>query len=234
MEFDGEHDDFIGQYATSRREPDLSIGWLGDDQDDVSFKTQTVVEIGVSQTDESLREARDLYLWGTQNIQRVILVRVKETPKYSSATLRDIDLDRWEEGAFAYTTISHAGPVNCQNNQYVRALKVVWEGWERGPTTGQAVKVRPPDDARIVVEEPFGPIVPLLTWKSEDDVVRRANNTKMGLGASVWSKDLDQASRIARQLEAGSVWVNAHQEGDPNRGSIDTRTNLSSYFALLI
>ncbi|KPI41522.1 putative aldehyde dehydrogenase [Cyphellophora attinorum] len=75
---------------------------------------------------------------------------------------------------------------------------------------------RPAEDSRIVTEEPFGPIVPLLTWKDEDDVVKRANNTKMGLGASVWSKDLDEAARIAKQLDAGSVWVNTHLEVDPH------------------
>ncbi len=44
---------------------------------------------------------------------------------------------------------------------------------------------RPPENSRIVIEEPFGPIVPLMTWSSEEDVIKRANNTKMGLGASV-------------------------------------------------
>merc|ERR1711939_190702 len=74
----------------------------------------------------------------------------------------------------------------------------------------------PADDSRIATEEPFGPIVPLMTWTDEDDVIARANNTKMGLGASVWSNDLEEASRIARQLDAGSVWVNTHLELDPN------------------
>ncbi|PGH19834.1 hypothetical protein AJ80_03751 [Polytolypa hystricis UAMH7299] len=73
---------------------------------------------------------------------------------------------------------------------------------------------RPADDSRIVTEEPFGPIVPLMTWSDEADVIERANNTHLGLGASVWSNDLDQASRIARQLDAGSVWVNTHLEID--------------------
>lgn len=68
----------------------------------------------------------------------------------------------------------------------------------------------PPEKSRIVVEEPFGPIVPLLKWKDEADVIARANDTKMGLGSSVWSKDLDRAKRIGEQLEAGSVWINAH------------------------
>ncbi|OQU95929.1 hypothetical protein CLAIMM_02084 [Cladophialophora immunda] len=75
---------------------------------------------------------------------------------------------------------------------------------------------RPAEDSRIVTEEPFGPILPLLAWSEENDVIARANNTRMGLGASVWSNDLEEANRIARQLEAGSVWVNTHIELDPN------------------
>jgi acyl-CoA reductase-like NAD-dependent aldehyde dehydrogenase len=54
----------------------------------------------------------------------------------------------------------------------------------------------------------IGPIVPILSWKTEDEVVARANNTKMGLGASVWSSNSDEAERIARRLEAGNVWIN--------------------------
>ncbi|KAL2848866.1 Aldehyde/histidinol dehydrogenase [Aspergillus pseudoustus] len=74
---------------------------------------------------------------------------------------------------------------------------------------------RPPDDARIVVEEPFGPIVPILTWEKEEEVIKRANNTTMGLGASVWSKDKVRGKRIAEQLEAGTVWINTHLEPSP-------------------
>ncbi|KAI9872475.1 MAG: hypothetical protein M1830_001577, partial [Pleopsidium flavum] len=43
-----------------------------------------------------------------------------------------------------------------------------------------------------------------------EDVIERANNSKMGLGASVWSADFDRATRMAKQMEAGSVWVNSH------------------------
>ena len=70
----------------------------------------------------------------------------------------------------------------------------------------------PPDTARIVQEEPFGPIVPLLQWTDEEDVISRANDTRFGLGASVWSQDLKRGERMARRLEAGSVWVNMHFE----------------------
>ncbi|CAG7562060.1 unnamed protein product [Fusarium equiseti] len=74
----------------------------------------------------------------------------------------------------------------------------------------------PPDDSKIVVEEPFGPIVPLLKWSSEDEVLDRANDSKCGLGASVWCKDLDRAERMARCLSAGSVWINSHFDVAPN------------------
>jgi acyl-CoA reductase-like NAD-dependent aldehyde dehydrogenase len=57
--------------------------------------------------------------------------------------------------------------------------------------------------------------VPFLKWSTEDEVISRANDTKMGLGASVWTKDLVQGRRIASQLQAGSVWVNAHLEVSP-------------------
>ncbi|KAL4863381.1 hypothetical protein BDV12DRAFT_29040 [Aspergillus spectabilis] len=74
---------------------------------------------------------------------------------------------------------------------------------------------RPPENSRIVVEEPFGPIVPLLSWKTEEEVISRANDTRMGLGASVWTNDLDKAARVARELQAGTVWVNTHFDLSP-------------------
>lgn len=73
-----------------------------------------------------------------------------------------------------------------------------------------AIIDNPPEDSRIVQEEPFGPIIPLLKWTNEEDVLERANAGKNGLGASVWSKDLVRAERMARELSAGSVWVNSH------------------------
>ena len=68
----------------------------------------------------------------------------------------------------------------------------------------------PPEDSRVVTEEPFGPILPALKWSDEEDVIAKANDTKMGLGASVWSADIERATRMAKRLEAGSVWVNSH------------------------
>lgn len=74
----------------------------------------------------------------------------------------------------------------------------------------------PPDDSSIVTDEPFGPIVPVLKWKEDGDVIKRANAPSHGLGASVWSKDVARARRIGDQLEAGSIWINTHFELAPN------------------
>jgi acyl-CoA reductase-like NAD-dependent aldehyde dehydrogenase len=66
------------------------------------------------------------------------------------------------------------------------------------------------DDARLVREEPFGPVLPLLKFSDVDDVIERANNSPYGLGASVWSRDIYQANQIANRIESGSVWINHH------------------------
>jgi acyl-CoA reductase-like NAD-dependent aldehyde dehydrogenase len=75
----------------------------------------------------------------------------------------------------------------------------------------------PPEDSRIVQEEPFGPILPLLRWTDEDDVVARANDTQWGLGASVWSTDLGAAHRIAEHIDAGTVWINEVHQYSPHQ-----------------
>ncbi|PSR82644.1 aldehyde dehydrogenase domain-containing protein [Coniella lustricola] len=74
----------------------------------------------------------------------------------------------------------------------------------------------PSDEARIVGEEPFGPILPVLRWTDKDEVIRRVNAFETGLGASVWSQDTAKATEIANELEAGSVWVNSHFTVAPN------------------
>jgi acyl-CoA reductase-like NAD-dependent aldehyde dehydrogenase len=65
----------------------------------------------------------------------------------------------------------------------------------------------PPEDSRIVQEEPFGPILPLLKWSDEADVIARANDTIYGLGASVWGKDLEAVERIAGLRRAQAIWA---------------------------
>lgn len=66
----------------------------------------------------------------------------------------------------------------------------------------------PPDDARCVVEEAFGPVLPLLRYKTIPEVIERANNSEFGLAASVWGRDLKQAREVAQRIQAGTVWIN--------------------------
>ncbi|KAK3713390.1 hypothetical protein LTR37_008582 [Vermiconidia calcicola] len=73
----------------------------------------------------------------------------------------------------------------------------------------------PPNDSRIIQEEPFGPIVPTQPWSDEEEVIKRANNSLAGLGACVWGKDVERAERIGKRLQAGSVFVNSWEKPTP-------------------
>ena len=66
----------------------------------------------------------------------------------------------------------------------------------------------PPEDARIVAEEQFGPVMPLMKFSTEEEVIERANNSDYGLAGAVWTKDVEKGVRIAEQLETGTVWIN--------------------------
>ena len=72
------------------------------------------------------------------------------------------------------------------------------------------------DGVRLVDEEQFGPVLPLIKYSDGDDVIRRANATTYGLGASVWSSDTKRAHKVASQIEAGTVWINKHLDMAPH------------------
>jgi acyl-CoA reductase-like NAD-dependent aldehyde dehydrogenase len=65
-------------------------------------------------------------------------------------------------------------------------------------------------DMRIMREEIFGPVVPIVVVDSEEEAVALANDSEFGLGASVWTADRAKGERLAAQLEAGMVWINDH------------------------
>ena len=66
------------------------------------------------------------------------------------------------------------------------------------------------DEMRIMKEEIFGPVVPIIVVGSEEEALQRANDSNFGLGASVWTKDRAKGERIARRIESGMVWINDH------------------------
>lgn len=97
-----------------------------------------------------------------------------------------------EEGKKAGKLIMGGGPSEHKNGFFV-------------PPT---VFLDTSEDARVMKEEIFGPVVHINTFKDEDEVVAKANDTEYGLYAAVYTKDVSRALRMARKLESGSVGVN--------------------------
>ncbi|MCP5391102.1 MAG: aldehyde dehydrogenase family protein [Sphingomonadaceae bacterium] len=73
----------------------------------------------------------------------------------------------------------------------------------------------PPEDARIVAEEQFGPVMPLMKFSTEEEVIARANASDYGLAGAVWTGNPDKGVEIAEQLETGTVWVNEYLHLSP-------------------
>jgi aminomuconate-semialdehyde/2-hydroxymuconate-6-semialdehyde dehydrogenase len=63
-------------------------------------------------------------------------------------------------------------------------------------------------DCRVNQEEIFGPVVSIIPFENEEEVIQQANSTAYGLSASLWTRDVNRAHRMAERLEAGTVWVN--------------------------
>jgi acyl-CoA reductase-like NAD-dependent aldehyde dehydrogenase len=73
-----------------------------------------------------------------------------------------------------------------------------------------AIVVDPKHSLKIVTEEQFGPVIPVIPFDSEDEAIRMANDTWAGLAGSVWTADPAAADRVGGQLQCGYVWVNDH------------------------
>jgi acyl-CoA reductase-like NAD-dependent aldehyde dehydrogenase len=118
------------------------------------------------------------------------------------------------------------GPI--QNaSQYHKALGYLEDARASGtiiaggePVPGPGYFIRPTivrdilDSARLVREEQFCPVLPVLSYDDLDDAIERANATDYGLGATVWGRDLERAFDVAMRIEAGTVWINEHMVFD--------------------
>ena len=84
--------------------------------------------------------------------------------------------------------------------------------WAKGAWAAPTVFTDCTDEMRVVKEEIFGPVMSVLAFDDEEEVIRRANNTKYGLAAGVFSESLNRAHRVIHQLEAGICWINTWGE----------------------
>jgi aldehyde dehydrogenase (NAD(P)+) len=157
-----------------------------------------------------------------QDIFQTFLAKFKEAVETTSKIG-----DQWDENTFQ-------GP-QVTRTQYERILSYIEAAKKDGATvvTGGAAHtpadeknkngyfVQPTvfsgvsDSLAIVREEVFGPVVVILPFADEEEAVKRANNTTYGLGAAVFTRDLERAHRVAAEIEAGMVWVNSSQDCDP-------------------
>ncbi|MGI9590402.1 MAG: aldehyde dehydrogenase family protein [Myxococcota bacterium] len=72
------------------------------------------------------------------------------------------------------------------------------------------------DGVRLVDEEQFGPVLPLVRYRDVDDAIARANASHFGLSASIWSSDIARATDLAGEIECGTAWINQHVNIVPN------------------
>jgi betaine-aldehyde dehydrogenase len=78
------------------------------------------------------------------------------------------------------------------------------QGYFFRPTIFGEVK----NEMRVAQEEIFGPVVSVITFRDEDDLIKQANDTIYGLSAGIWTRDITRAHRFAREIKAGVVWIN--------------------------
>ncbi|HWK65418.1 MAG TPA: betaine-aldehyde dehydrogenase [Rhizobiaceae bacterium] len=89
------------------------------------------------------------------------------------------------------------------------------QGFERGFFIEPTIFTGVTDTMRIAREEIFGPVMSVLTFSEEDEVIARANDTPFGLSAGVFTRDLPRAHRVAGELQAGNCWINTYNLTPP-------------------
>ncbi|KAK4242563.1 aldehyde dehydrogenase domain-containing protein [Achaetomium macrosporum] len=130
--------------------------------------------------------------------------------------------DPFEETTFQGPQVTRA--------QYERVLSYIKSGQEEGativlggepaPQNGKGFFIAPTvftdvkPTMKIFQEEIFGPCVAIVKFSSEEDAIQLANDTKYGLGSALFTRDLTRAHRVAREIEAGMVWINSSNDSD--------------------
>ena len=85
------------------------------------------------------------------------------------------------------------------------------------------------DDNPLIAEETFGPVRAILRYADIEEAISQVNNTRYGLGNSVWGTDLERATAVAARLESGTTWVNQHFACPPTSPSVDANSPASGW-----
>lgn len=123
---------------------------------------------------------------------------------------------------------THLGPlvnkaaveqIENQVNDAVDKGATILTGGKRGKGKGYfyepTVLINTTKEMKVVREEVFGPVAPIIVVRDEEEAIKVANTTEFGLGGSVWTRDLERGKKIARQLECGCAFVNSFVKSDP-------------------
>lgn len=175
--------------------------------------------------DADLDRAANACVWGAfansgqvcASVERVYALapvydRLVEKIVDRARRLRQGDPLRGDTDVGAMTDAGQIEIIEKQVEEAVRRGAKVVVGGKRGPGPGQffepTVIVDATDDMEVVREETFGPVLPILRADSEEDAIRRANDSIYGLNAYVFTRDREKGRRIAEKLEAGTVMIN--------------------------
>ncbi|HLT53857.1 MAG TPA: aldehyde dehydrogenase [Flavobacteriaceae bacterium] len=125
-------------------------------------------------------------------------------PSEASTNLGAVVSKPHMEKVLSYIEIAktEGGTILCGGNQ------VTVEGYENGYYLEPTVIEVATDDCRVNQEEIFGPVVTIMPFKKEAEVLQMANKVKYGLSATLWTNDLNRTMRLSNQIEAGIIWVN--------------------------
>uniref|UniRef100_A0A2K5QYE5 Aldehyde dehydrogenase 1 family member A3 n=2 Tax=Platyrrhini TaxID=9479 RepID=A0A2K5QYE5_CEBIM len=146
-----------------------------------------------------------------------------EEQVYAEFVRRSVEYARKRPVGDPFDVKTEQGP-QIDQKQFDKILELIESGKKEGAKLecgGSAVEdrglfIKPTvfsevtDNMRIAKEEIFGPVQPILKFKSIEEVIKRANSTDYGLTAAVFTKNLDKALKLASALESGTVWINCY------------------------
>jgi acyl-CoA reductase-like NAD-dependent aldehyde dehydrogenase len=135
-----------------------------------------------------------------------VLGRLAREAKVGDGLLPDTTIGPIQNRAQYDKVIAFINEAKTEGTLVAGGEKIAGEGFFVAPTIFRDL----PDTAPLVREEQFGPVLPILAYDDLDDAVARANNSRYGLGGSIWTSNPQRGIEVASRIESGTVWVNRH------------------------